>query len=162
MSISPPLPLPRGPISGSLLEYLAGARRTLPAQLPGVADPIRDDDLQLALYCCYELHYRGFDIERDLEWDPDVIGFRRRLEQQFRRSLRARTPVPESVGAADVPARLRRLIADFDGPSLSRFMVERGTPGQFREFAIHRSIYQLKEADPHTFAIRRTRPSGSR
>src|SRR5205807_1346809 len=31
----------------------------------------------------------------------------------------------------------------------------RGTIEQLREFAIHRSLYQLKEADPHTWAIPR-------
>src|SRR5205085_722733 len=30
-----------------------------------------------------------------------------------------------------------------------------GTLEQFREFAVHRSAYQLKEADPHTWAIPR-------
>ena len=43
----------------------------------------------------------------------------------------------------------------FNGPSLSRHMEERGTLDQFREFAIHRSAYQLKEADPHSWGIPR-------
>jgi hypothetical protein len=34
-------------------------------------------------------------------------------------------------------------------------MEERGTIGQFREFAVHRSAYQLKEADPHSWGIPR-------
>jgi hypothetical protein len=34
-------------------------------------------------------------------------------------------------------------------------MVENGTRDHLRELAIHRSIYQLKEADPHTFGIPR-------
>ena len=38
-------------------------------------------------------------------------------------------------------------------------MVERGTSGHFREFATHRSLYQRKEADPHTWAIPRVRGS---
>jgi hypothetical protein len=32
---------------------------------------------------------------------------------------------------------------------------ECGTIEQFREFAVHRSAYQLKEADPHTWAVPR-------
>jgi hypothetical protein len=35
-------------------------------------------------------------------------------------------------------------------------VAERGTLAQLREFAIHRSAYQLKEADPHTWAIPRS------
>jgi hypothetical protein len=34
-------------------------------------------------------------------------------------------------------------------------MLEHGTLEQFREFAVHRSAYQLKEADPHSWAIPR-------
>ena len=47
------------------------------------------------------------------------------------------------------------LIAEASGPSLSAYFLERGTLAQFREFAIHRSAYQLKEADPHSWAIPR-------
>lgn len=49
-----------------------------------------------------------------------------------------------------------RAIADADdGPSLSRWLETRGTLEQFLEFVIHRSAYQLKEADPHSWAIPR-------
>jgi len=41
------------------------------------------------------------------------------------------------------------------GPSLSTYLLEAGTLDQFREFCVHRSAYQLKEADPHTFGIPR-------
>ena len=46
-------------------------------------------------------------------------------------------------------------LAEADGPSLSTFMASEGTIEQMREFAVHRSPYQLKEADPHTWAIPR-------
>jgi hypothetical protein len=55
----------------------------------------------------------------------------------------------------DVRGALVELIANASGPSLSTFLVESGTLDQLREFCIHRSAYQLKEADPHTFAIPR-------
>jgi hypothetical protein len=42
-----------------------------------------------------------------------------------------------------------------DAPSLSEHLERTGTRDQFREFAIHRSAYQLKEADPHSWAIPR-------
>src|ERR687894_167688 len=42
-----------------------------------------------------------------------------------------------------------------DGPSLSSYLERDGTLEQFREFAVHRSAYQLKEADPHSWAMPR-------
>jgi hypothetical protein len=42
-----------------------------------------------------------------------------------------------------------------DGPQLSRFLQKSADRDQYREFVIHRSIYQLKEADPHTWAVPR-------
>ena len=44
-----------------------------------------------------------------------------------------------------------------DARPLSRYVAAQATLEQFREFVIHRSAYQLKEADPHTFAIPRIR-----
>ena len=57
---------------------------------------------------------------------------------------------PDGVGD-----RIFALAAEDDGPSLSRYIAQQATLEQFREFVIHRSAYQLKEADPHTFAIPR-------
>ena len=42
-----------------------------------------------------------------------------------------------------------------NGRSLSGFMEQQGTLAQMREFAVHRSAYQLKEADAHTWGIPR-------
>jgi hypothetical protein len=47
------------------------------------------------------------------------------------------------------------LIAAANGPSLSRFLEMRATADHFREVLVHKSAYQLKEADPHSFAIPR-------
>ncbi|SNT63840.1 Iron-containing redox enzyme [Streptosporangium subroseum] len=46
---------------------------------------------------------------------------------------------------------------DAGGPRLSTFLERKAVLDQFREFATHRSIYHLKEADPHTWAIPRLR-----
>jgi hypothetical protein len=49
-----------------------------------------------------------------------------------------------------------RAIADADeAPSLSRHLERHGTLEQFKEVVVHRSAYQLKEADPHSWAIPR-------
>ena len=49
-----------------------------------------------------------------------------------------------------------RAIAEADeGPSLSKHLERDGTLEQLHEFVVHRSAYQLKEADPHAWAIPR-------
>lgn len=55
----PALPESRGRISAGVAGFLRG-KGVLPdsREIAG-ADPF-GDDLQLALYLCYELHYRGF------------------------------------------------------------------------------------------------------
>ena len=46
------------------------------------------EDLQLALYCCYELHYRGFDgVDERWEWEPSLLALRAELERRFEREL---------------------------------------------------------------------------
>src|SRR5918997_1483806 len=106
------LPEPRGPLTSALCTDLTSgtlapatvelAERTASA----ATDPLADEDLQLALAICYELHYRGFDdVGEDWEWDPDLLRLRAHLERAHTATLR--------------------------------------------------SVYHLKEADPHTFAVPR-------
>jgi hypothetical protein len=119
-----------------------------------VAEGLTDEDLQLSLFVCYELHYRGFDeVDDRWEWEPSLIAFRAELEQRLTASLRAAVPVPASQ--ASIPHTLAGLVAADDGPSLAGYLQRRATGEQFREFVIHRSVYHLKEADPHTWAIPR-------
>ncbi len=151
------LPTPRGPLSEAVLSAL---RLDDPALLPAApaapSDPLADDDLQLTLWTCYELHYRGLAGVADRwEWDPALLGLRGRLEQIVLDALRRDVQVASDVRATDVPAQLRVIVDADTGPSLSRQLQHHGTPTQFREFAAHRSIYHLKEADPHTWAIPR-------
>jgi hypothetical protein len=60
----------------------------------------------------------------------------------------------ERVPAEEIDLALRA-IADEDGPPLSSFARSSATLKQLREFMVHRSAYQLKEADPHSWAIPR-------
>lgn len=151
------LPNSRGPISAAVISAL---RDDDPSALQGLAafrgpDALTDDDLELALWVCYELHYRGFDDVSDAwEWSPDLIAARRPLEDALLEDLRRTVTVAAAAGEA-VPTRLWALVDADDGPSLSRFLQKHGNLDQYREFAIHRSIYQLKEADPHTWAVPR-------
>jgi hypothetical protein len=125
-------------------------------ELPACADPLGDEDLQLALYLCYELHYRGLPgVDDGWEWEPALLALRRRLELCFEGALqRAVPPVSEHVRAADIDLALRA-IAEAEGPSLSSYIKISATLDEAREFVVHRSAYQLKEADPHSWAIPR-------
>jgi hypothetical protein len=59
-AFEPLLPMVVGPISSRVLDLLSGARTSLDGRVDvDGADPY-GLDLQLALYACYELHYRGF------------------------------------------------------------------------------------------------------
>src|SRR5947209_2066109 len=151
------LPSPRGPVSEMLLAELARAPHALPdiGQV-SAADPFADEDLQLALYLCYELHYGGLpDVDERWEWDPSLLARRAALEEVFEAALeRAVPPQQELVPAEDMDLALRT-IAETEGPSLSSHIRSRASLEQVCEFLIHRSAYQLKEADPHSWAIPR-------
>jgi Iron-containing redox enzyme len=115
-----------------------------------------DEDLQLALWCCYELHYRGYvDVDDDWEWHPAVLAFRGSLERRWLTALRTLAGEPETAPAEAVPGALRELTGRGGGPDLSGYLARRADRDQFAEFLAHRSVYQLKEADPHSFGIPR-------
>jgi hypothetical protein len=145
------MPHARGPITAHLLPALCHP----PHELRFTVDTDDTDDLHLALYCCYELSYQGLPgVDEQWEWEPSLLAVRRQLEERFTADLEAEVGLIE-VAPTTLPRRLGELARAGDGPSLSGWMVERGTLRQFRELAVHRSAYQLKEADPHTWAIPR-------
>jgi hypothetical protein len=119
------------------------------------ADPLGDDDLQLALYACYELHYRSFaGVDPGWEWSPSLLAVRAQLERAFFAALEDEVP-GEPVDPATVGDRLFELERESEGVSLSRRLQAGASLEQLREFVVHRSLYQLKEADPHSWAIPR-------
>jgi hypothetical protein len=119
-----------------------------------LTDALTGDDFHLALYVLYELHYRSFvGLDDDLEWEPAVLRARGDLERCFEDALRSTARGEQ--WADDIVASLRDLVESSEGPSLSSYMADEGTIDDMREFAIHRSAYQLKEADPHTWALPR-------
>ena len=146
------LPGPRGPITELLLEALTGSVAPLP---PAPTAGATEEDVQLALYLCYELHYRGLPgVDERWEWAPSLLALRGELEERFEAALRRDVPVPDA-GGADMDLALRAVEAADAAPSLSRHLEREGTLGHYREFAAHRSAYQLKEADPHSWALPR-------
>ncbi|WP_062210342.1 iron-containing redox enzyme family protein [Streptomyces sp. NBRC 109706] len=174
----PGLPEARGELSAGLLAALAGEARPLPA-LAAVAgaDPW-GGDLQLTLYALYELHYRGFAGVPDArEWDPELIGLRVAAEERFLAALRAALPpgrdVDDALGELLVePAAVGGGSAGSGGAAgsdgsggsdgdetvgVGQFLAREGELWQLREYAALRSLYHLKEADPHAWVIPRLR-----
>lgn len=148
------LPLPRGAVSHAVIATLADrdpGDRLLDDVAPHV-DPL-GGDIQLALYVCYELHYQGFDgVDPGWEWDPGLLGLRAALERRFlpalRGALRARPP---QVAMAELSA------AHPAAGGLAAFLCDNADWRQMQEFFVHRSLYHLKEADPHAWVIPRLR-----
>ena len=152
------LPEPRGEISGLLLAELGRELHALPAiEVAESADMLGEEDLQLALYLCYELHYRGLPgVDPEWEWEPSLLALRRDLEAGFDGALTELAGSPEESAEPEEMDLALRAIADADdGPSLSVFAERHATLDQMLEFMVHRSAYQLKEADPHSFALPR-------
>jgi hypothetical protein len=148
---TPRLPAARGPVSAAVIRYLRGT-----GPLPGEDDlanaDVYGDDLQLALYVCYELHYRGFaGLSADREWDPYLLRTRAALEHRFEAALRADTPAHDGV-----PDAIDDLLVEpVDGTGVSHFLRDEGELWQLREYAALRSLYHLKEADPHAWVLPR-------
>ena len=151
-------PEPRGPFSERLLAALRQEPDTAiaVADLPVSSRPLHDDDLQLALYVAYELHYTALvGVDDAWEWSPSLLSFQLELERQFEAGLRELVGDDDPVEAEEVGDALQRLVAEDKGPPLSRFAETRATREQMLEHVVHRSAYQLKEADPHSWAIPR-------
>src|SRR6478735_8901347 len=92
------IPDARGPISGGLFRLLADGTGDdsaaqgmlhdliglINGQLALTEDIIDDDDVQLTLFCLYELHYGGLDgVDERWEWNPGLIALRQLLEEPF-------------------------------------------------------------------------------
>lgn len=170
----PALPAPRGPLSGHVLDALAGPATDSAADsvadsvaefeshpaapladrraLAAAADPY-GADLQLALYVLYELHYRGFaGVPDDREWDAGLLALRGRLEDRFLTALRRDVPAGRPVD--EVFGELLAGPADHSG-SVAYHLQRHGDLRQLREYAAVRSLYHLKEADPHAWVLPR-------
>ncbi|MEW5535512.1 iron-containing redox enzyme family protein [Streptomyces virginiae] len=144
----------RGELSAAVIRALRSGGP--PAYAPASvlrADPW-GEDLHLALYLLYELHYAGFDrVDDEREWDPDLLRLRQDVEARFLHALRTElADGPRTVEEAFAPL----LVEPVDlSASLSRRLQTDGELWQLREYAALRSLYHLKEADPHAWVIPR-------
>jgi hypothetical protein len=158
--------LARGPLSAQLLwvlgepphavPQLADQARELVAECP---DVLEDEDLQLALMVLHELHHQGWTgVDGHWEWHPDLVALAAVLEDATEAALRALVAdrLPSApVAPEDVPEALWEVMRADDGPSLSKYLARHGTAENYAELVMHKSVYHLKEADPHTWAIPR-------
>lgn len=150
---SPPLPEPRGALSAAVTALLRGSD---PGRVPSPAhcSPY-GDDLQLALYVLYELHYQGFQgVPDDLEWDSGLLARRGAIEDRFLGALRKDVPIDGTDTARQVLDELQVEPVDGSG-SVSHFLRDQGNLDHLREYAALRSLYHLKEADPHAWVLPR-------
>jgi heme oxygenase-like protein len=159
------LPRARGPKSAAVCRLLRGdTQEYLGAVVqiePETEPPFPDEDSQLALWILYELHYGGFDdIDDRWEWQPSAIAVRAELEASLESHLRSSTAyeVDRTLrDGGDLPDRLFAMVARSDGSSSAAYLQRYATRAQMVEFLVERTVYHLKEADPHTWAIPRLR-----
>jgi Iron-containing redox enzyme len=160
--IEPTLPVAAGPLSATVIEVLGG--RPPRQHLARIDAPVTDSDpwgldLHLALYCCYELHYRGFKgVDPGWEWNPGLLHLRAHLESAFLDAVINEVGSLDADGSAEAAMNQISIepaegSAEAQGPSY--YLRDKGTWEQCREYFIHRSLYHLKEADPHAWAIPR-------
>lgn len=158
LSVEPALPAGYGPLSIAVRHALTGlAPRDHFAR---IGASVRDVDpygldLQLALYMCYELHYRGFSgVDPTWEWNPALLQLRAELERAFLAGVRRDVGTIEPHHTAE--AEMDTLsIEPVDGTGPSYHLRDSGSWEQMREYFVHRSLYHLKEGDPHAWAIPR-------
>lgn len=151
----PLIPWSRGPLSAAVIKALRAEPGSLgPTPPVHVADPLNDDDLQLALYLCYEVHFRDL-TGLDWEWDLDLLAFRAQLENAVVTQLREEISPLTSRRPVDVVAEIEQLVVTSRTASIATYFRDGGSLDQLREFCVHRSVAHLREGDAQAFAIAR-------
>ena len=147
------LPSPRGALSEQLFARLHGEPGPIP---PGPrVRGLDDDDFQISLFVLQELSFRRLEgVDPAWEEEPSLLTVRAALERQLEQELRDSIMVP-TCRPGDVAQALVDQLDQAEGPSLSTWVATNATLQHLREFIVHRAAYQLKEADPHSFAIPR-------
>lgn len=156
--LEPALPAARGPLSAAIVELLA--ERTPDGRVDRLEAAQTDVDpwgidAQLALYVCYELHYRGFaGVDPAWEWDAGLLCTRGQIERAFLAAVchGVGEIEPHANAADEMDAQA---VEPIDGQGLSYYLRDGGTWEQMQEYFVQRSLYHLKEGDPHAWAIPR-------
>lgn len=159
-----PLPESRGPVSDALVRALR--RRPWEARLTdslwwsgSIHDAATDEDLQLALFCVYELRYRGLaGVAEDWEWHPDLVRVQQEWEQILLAGLEAEVGAPHSLAERNAEATVARVLAVARRevePSLAAYVMREGTADQLRELLVHRSVTDLRAGDGYAWLLPR-------
>lgn len=154
MSPTSPVGIPSacGPVSTAVLTYLTHDDRP---SLPTALDAGDERDHALALWILFELSYRGFDgVDEDLEWDPALIALRGLLEEELEQDLRRDWET--WTGPRDLVGLIEH---DAERVGTSGFVRRDATREDVLEILKQKSIYHLKEADPHSFVLPRLEPA---
>jgi hypothetical protein len=146
------------PARGSLSEHVI-ATLARPATGSGVTlsfvPPDDADDEQLALLLLQQPSYRPVEgVDPAWEDQPSFLLLREQLEHTMEQRLRDGVAVPTCT-PAEVPDALVAMIDGAGGPSLSAWVEDNATLSHLQELVVHRSVFQLQEADHHSFAIPR-------
>lgn len=83
------------------------------------------------------------------------MAFRATLERRWIAAGRDLAGGNNAVPAGELVGALPDLTRRGDGPDLAGYLARKASRDQFAEFAVHRSVQQLDEADPHSFGIPR-------
>ncbi|MDT9591438.1 iron-containing redox enzyme family protein [Nocardioides zeae] len=151
------LPSTRGPVSEAVIATVRSGDAAPPPPADLDAEVLLGEDVQLALWVAHELGYRGFDdATPDAERDVDLLRWRHAVEDELEQHLRASTA--EAVASAqeqgrDVADRLRSLVDDGPSTPLARHLQRHATREEVLTFLRERSVYHLKESDPHAAAL---------
>lgn len=157
---------PRGPLSEAVIAHFTGDEepptRSIVEEthkaLSIASSASYDEDVQLSLFLMYASSYGSIPaFSAELEWDPETIAARAMIEKVFEAELRERVSVPElpPAHASSVAKALFELTEEEGGPSTARYFAKHANHEQAVEFLVQRSIYTLREADPHSWAIPR-------
>lgn len=104
----------------------------------------------------YSLHYRAIEgVDDRWEWNPSLLTLRAALEARFEEELFRLAEGRPKVSPSELPDYLLSHCAPTTGPSLATFVRREATMEQFCELAIHRSLYNVIEADWHTWVLPR-------
>jgi hypothetical protein len=112
--------------------------------MPGPSQAYLDDeDAQLALYCLYELDYRGFDdVPAAMARDPRVVRLRADLGDALWRAVGDQGVLPD-------PAELLDALC----PGDTAESTYEATPSSVDRWLAHRACYHLKESHAHAVLL---------
>jgi len=111
-------------------------------------------EAHITLWALYEQHYRGFgDVDVALEWHPTLIALRGELEEWFAEQLMDRFVPPAST--VPLAEAFFTYVEGHEGPSIATYVQREASSDEVLDLLRARSLYQLHEADPTTWAVPR-------